>query len=245
MKPHRQNATEPDLIPLGQDGVLIRFSLINDPQVSDQVIATRHEIEAAGIDGVEEIAGSLTSALVRYDPVRISRTDLIHRLAKTMAQMTPQQVQTGRHWTIPATFDGIHMQEVCELTNQNRDRVITDIVKTALRVLAIGFAPGQPYLGLLPDHWNFPRQDHLTQNVPAGTIITAVQQLIPFATTGVTGWRQIGYCAFRAFSTNRNEPFVLQQGDMVRFEQVSESEMADIEKSNTDGMGGARCRAQL
>jgi allophanate hydrolase subunit 1 len=67
-----------------------------------------------------------------------------------------------------------------------------------VRVLAVGFAPGQPYLGPLGEEWNLPRLKAL-QQVPAGALVQAISQFVLFTGPAPTGWRHVGQTAFRCF----------------------------------------------
>ena len=82
----------------------------------------------------------------------------------------------------------------------------------------IGFAPGQPYLGELPEAWDIPRQTALTDRVPIGALTVAIRQLVLFSVSTPTGWRHIGQTAFRPFRPDAETPFVLRPGDEVIFE---------------------------
>ncbi|MGA1181499.1 MAG: carboxyltransferase domain-containing protein, partial [Marivivens sp.] len=108
------------------------------------------------------------------------------------------------------------------------------------RVLAIGFAPGQPYIGLLPDNWNLPRLSQLTPKVPAGALVVAVRQLVLFCNDSTTGWRQIGQTGFRPFWPHSSTPFRLEVGDAIRIEHVSQMDLAALAPERTEGLGGAR-----
>ena len=85
----------------------------------------------------------------------------------------------------------------------------------------IGFAPGMPNLGELPEAWNIPRQTALTAQVPAGGLCVAIRQLVLFPVATPTGWRHIGQTALRLFRPETEEPFILRPGDEVLFEPVS------------------------
>ena len=147
-----------------------------------------------------------------------------------------------RRWTIPAAFGGVagpQLAEVAALAQCHAEQARRQLLETELRVLAIGFAPGQPYLGLLPPNWNMPRQAGLTPQVPAGALVVAVRQIVLFANASTTGWRQVGQCGFRPFMRDRSTPFALQPGDAIRFTAVAESEIGSLAGAS-DGLGGAR-----
>lgn len=109
-----------------------------------------------------------------------------------------------------------------------------------MRVLTLGFAPGQPYTGELPPHWNIPRQQALTQSVPAGALVVAIRQLIVFTNATPTGWRHVGQTAFRNFRPDSDTPIALSPGDEICFRSVSAAEYARIQQSDTSGNGGAQ-----
>ena len=119
-------------------------------------------------------------------------------------------------------------------------QALRDLTQTELRVLAIGFAPGQPYIGRLPEAWEIPRQPQLTPSVPAGALVVALRQLVLFGNVSTTGWRQIGLCAFRPFKIDRAHPFALRQGDAIRLVAAPLDEIRALGR-NPDALGGARC----
>jgi len=108
-----------------------------------------------------------------------------------------------------------------------------------VRVLTIGFAPGQPYMGELPEHWNIPRQQGLTPSVPAGALVVAIRQLIVFQNAAPTGWRHIGQTAFSLFRPDGDPPFALTPGDELTFPAITPAEYDRIIARDTSGNGGA------
>ena len=117
-------------------------------------------------------------------------------------------------------------------------QAIASISQTRVRVQTIGFAPGQPYLGELPECWNIPRQTRLTDNVPEGALVVAIRQLVLFSVTTPTGWRHIGQTAFRLFRPAEETPFTLRPGDEVLFTPTTPEQLANMQASDPDG--GAR-----
>ncbi|AVO37092.1 5-oxoprolinase subunit B family protein [Pukyongiella litopenaei] len=244
-----QNRTTkaPELLPLGRDGIVLRLALRPDPGATAGVQALRAALEAADLPGVNEIAPALASVLVRFDPARTTRDDLATGLRALVAGRdwcAADMPPPARRWTIPAAFGGSagpQLSETAGLAGLDETRAVAELTATPLRVLAIGFAPGQPYLGLLPEHWDFPRQPELTPTVPAGALCAAVRQIVLFANPSTTGWRQVGLTGFRPFKADRAQPFALRPGDELRLSAVPDGEMQDLARNDPDGLGGARC----
>ncbi|RYH03524.1 carboxyltransferase domain-containing protein [Salipiger sp. IMCC34102] len=233
------------IAPLGQDGVLVRFGdgATAHPAKARSFGAT---VRGAGLDGIGEVATSLASTLVRFDPRAVSRATVEVHLRALLA--TPREIAAteSRLWTIPASFggdDGPQLADAAGLADLSPEAAIAEIAETELSVLTIGFAPGQPYLGHLPERWDLPRQTDLTPRVPEGALVVALRQIVLFANPSPTGWRQVGRTAFRPFRPDRAEPFALRAGDRIRFSPVDARTLRDLGQA-PDGLGGAICEGE-
>jgi len=240
--PHSTRPARPEVLPLGPDGIVLRLGLRVTEAVTAQVQALAARLRARPPDGVEEVATALASVLLRFDPACVSRSDLVAALAPFLdLPADPPPAPILRRWTIPAAFGGEAGPQLADLARKvgiPETRAVEALCASDLAVLAIGFAPGQPYLGLLPPPWDIPRQSELTPQVPAGALVVAVRQVVLFANPSMTGWRQAGLCAFRPFQADRAEPFALRAGDAIRFVPICTSELAAL--AGGDGLGGAR-----
>ena len=65
----------PEILPHGQDGLILRLGLTPREETVGAVQTLRSAVEAEAPPGVEEIAVSLTSVFLRFDPARTSRAD--------------------------------------------------------------------------------------------------------------------------------------------------------------------------
>lgn len=232
------------LFPLGQDGILVRFGdgLQAHP---DRAQAFADTLRAADLPGVTEIATSLAATYLRFRPAEIGRDALTRHLHHLLdAPHAPQAKTRSRLWTIPASFggdSGPQLEDAAALAGLSPQAAIAEISATDLSVLAIGFAPGQPYLGHLSPGWDMPRQRDLAPQVPAGALVVALRQIVLFANPSPTGWRWIGTCAFAPFRPDRADPFALRTGDRLRFAPTDADTIARLRAGQTDGLGGAVC----
>ncbi len=225
----------PQLLPLGPDGVLVRFSDQLDDRANRAALAFCAAVEAAGLEGVTETATSLTSVLVRFRPDQVGRSALQDRIEQLLdgEDWQSASLPEGRRlWHIPASFEGADapgLEEAAGLAEVDIETAIAEVTGERLRVLALGFAPGQPYLGFLPAHWDIPRQSDVTPEVPQGAVVVAVRQVIPFANAAPTGWRQIGRTAFRCYDRNADPALPLGPGDEIQFVAVSPEALRKLE----------------
>ncbi|MEL6681045.1 MAG: carboxyltransferase domain-containing protein [Pseudomonadota bacterium] len=234
---------EPEFRPLGVDGVLVRFSRVLTEAANIRAVSFRDQFAGANVPGVTEVASSLASVRVGFDPVRTDRKAVTQAIMSFLADHETPVSSPRRLWRIPVCFDGDHAPQLAEaarLAGVTVDQAIAEITAQTTRVIAIGFAPGQPYLGMLPDHWDIPRQSTLTETLPRGALIAAVRQLIIWAADAPTGWRHIGQTAFRVYRPETAEPFAFRPGDAVQFHAISATDYAAL-STNTDPDGGAVC----
>jgi KipI family sensor histidine kinase inhibitor len=103
--------------------------------------------------------------------------------------------------------------------------VIEALCATELRVFLIGFLPGFPYLGELPDWLRLPRRTTPRTAVPANSLAIAGAQaaVYPWASPG--GWHLLGRTPVRLFNlADAARPALLAPGDTLRFAPVSRDE---------------------
>ncbi|MEZ5847866.1 MAG: allophanate hydrolase subunit 1 [Geminicoccaceae bacterium] len=234
---------------LGLSGMLVSFADRLDEAANRAAIAFRARVEDERIPGIEESATSLASVFLRFDPMSMDHHRLRASLEALLAErdwLAAPLPQGRRLWRIPVCFEGAHgpqLAQAAELAGLEPDQAIAELTAARTRVLTIGFAPGQPYLGILPPHWNIPRQTELTRSVPQGALTVAVRQFVLFAVTSPTGWRQVGRTAFRCFRADADPPFRLRPGDEVRFEAIGAAAFERILAHDCDGTGGAVAEA--
>lgn len=230
---------------VGLDGLLVSFGDKMSDAANRAAIAYRAALAAKEWDDVLETAPTLVSVWVRVDPVTTDFADLkarLLRLAHAQDWASAPVASSRKLWRVPTVFGGARapqLEEAAALAGRSADEAIADITGSRVRVLTLGFAPGQPYLGLLPPHWNIPRQTGLTRAVPAASLVAAVRQFCLFTTESPTGWRHVGQTAFQCYQPGADIPFPLQTGDQMQFVQISEEELVDIEASG-DPLGGAQ-----
>ncbi|WP_136441147.1 5-oxoprolinase subunit B family protein [Pacificoceanicola onchidii] len=231
----------PRIDSVGLDGLLVRFGETLDEPANRAALAFRAALERAGPDGVEECSTSLVSCYVRFDPLAVAPEDLSARLGalvKTQDWYAAALPEGRRLVTIPAVYGtdlAPQLAEAAAAAGMSEEEAITSLSQAQVRVTAIGFAPGQPYMGTLPEAWNIPRQTALTPQVPVGALVVAIRQLVLFSVSTPTGWRHVGQTAARLFQPESETPFLLRPGDEVRFPAVSR---AVFERMKEDPSGG-------
>ncbi len=237
------SAEFPRLATLGVHGLLISFADKLSEPANRAALAFRAAVDAAGWAEVEETSTSLASVFLRFDALRVGHEAIQDRVRAllTGTDWYAAPLPEGRRlWRVPTAFGGEHgpqLAEAADLAGLSPEAAIEEIAAQQVRVITIGFAPGQPYLGTLPPHWDLPRQTELSPSVPGGALVVAVRQLVLFSNVTPTGWRHIGQTGFRNFRPDHPTPFALRPGDEMRFEPVSAAAFARLAEVE---MGGAQ-----
>jgi KipI family sensor histidine kinase inhibitor len=130
----------------------------------------------------------------------------------------------GRHFEIPVSFggvDGPDLDEVAATVGRSAEEVIETLCGLELRVYLIGFLPGFPYMGDLPEWLRLPRRATPRTAVPANSVAIAGPQAAIYPWQSPGGWHLLGRTTMQMFDANNAErPALLAPGDTVRFVRV-------------------------
>ena len=216
----------PRIAPIGLDGVIVQFGPALSEVANRAALAFCAAVERDPPEGVEEVSTSLVSTYLRFDPLFLSlealRADLDARLTHEdwYAAPLPEGRRLLRIPTVYGGDFGPQLGEAAEAAGLSAEAAQRELSQAQVRVNAIGFAPGQPYLGTLPEAWDIPRQAGLTPKVPEGALVAAIRQFVLFSVSAPTGWRQVGRTAAPLFRPESETPFLLRPGDEVIFDSV-------------------------
>ena len=144
---------------------------------------------------------------------------LIQRLEQCWGELKVSTFQ-GRHIEIPVIYGGElgqDLSEVAKLHDTTPERIVQMHSEPIYTVYMIGFQPGFPYLGGLPESLHTPRRAVPRTLVPAGSVGIGGAQtgIYPFSSPG--GWQLIGHTKQALFDKKQAQPTLLQAGDTVKF----------------------------
>ncbi|MFK7743902.1 MAG: allophanate hydrolase subunit 1 [Roseobacter sp.] len=235
----------PQIKTVGLSGILVTFAAQMSDTANRAALAFRAAAEAEDWPEVNETTMSLVSVYLLVDLVTKDPAPLITRIETLLSTQDwyAAPLPQGRTlWHVPTVYGtdlAPQLEEAAEAAGLDPDEAIAQLSTARVRVLTIGFAPGQPYMGALDPIWNIPRQQDLTKSVPAGALVTAIRQLIIFTAPAPTGWRHVGQTAFQTFRQTSDHPFALTPGDELIFPQVTRSALEQIMAQDSTGNGGA------
>lgn len=167
---------------------------------------------------VEAIPGMNNITVVLRNPHSLA-LDAIERLQRWWEESEALEPES-RYIEIPVVYGtaaGPDLGEVARHAGLTEKQVVELHSSVDYVVWFLGFQPGFPYLGGLPEQLATPRRDEPRLQVPAGSVGIGGAQtgIYPIATPG--GWQLIGHTPLPLFDPNRDEPVLLRPGDTVRF----------------------------
>ncbi|MEP2628260.1 MAG: carboxyltransferase domain-containing protein [Rhizobiaceae bacterium] len=232
----------PTIRRVGLTGLLVSFGdKMSDP-ANRAALAFRAAVDAQAWPEVTETMMTLVSVYVGVDLVAVPADTIQDRLRDllTHADWGNAALPGGRTlWHVPTVYGtdlAPQLEEAAAVAGLDPDEAIAQLSTARVRVLTLGFAPGQPYMGELPEVWNIPRQQGLTKSVPSGALVAAIRQLIVFTGPAPTGWRHVGQTAFRNFNQHAAAPFALSPGDELVFPAIDRAEFDKLTATQTFGV---------
>lgn len=234
---------------VGLSGMLVTFAEAMSEPANRAALAFRAAVAEQDWPEVVEVSTSLVSTFLEIDLAGTSDVAMTERLTELLKTRDwfDAPLPAGRTlWHVPTVYGtdlAPQLEEAAQVAGVDVDAAIAELSTSRVRVLTIGFAPGQPYLGELSETWNIPRQTGLTPSVPPGSLVIAIRQLIIFTNASPTGWRHIGQTAWQNFRPSAPQPFALSPGDELIFPAVSRAELLRIREQDTSGAGGATSEA--
>lgn len=220
----------PAVVPAGDAALLLTFAEEISLEVNSRVQALAQAIESRGLPGVREVVVAYATLLVFYDPLVAGYEQVRDAVLALAQESTGRLAQEERLLEIPTVFGGAYgpdLPDVAARTNLTPDEVLGRFCAATYTVYMLGFAPGNPYLGGLPQELALPRLESPRERVPAGTVALANQAAI-YSLTSPGGWRWLGRTAIKMFTPEVDPPTYLRAGDRVRFVPISEEEYLEM-----------------
>jgi inhibitor of KinA len=212
---------------LGDRGLLIELGTGIDPAVNRRVKRLHRIIAREKLHGVVETVPAYASLLVVFDPLQAAPEALKRQIAG-MCDFEDENVAEQRAVVeVPVVYGGEagpDLDAVAAYHGLSVDDVIGLHTGTVYRVYMIGFTPGFPYMGELPEALDTPRRDTPRTHIPKGSVAIAQRQTGIYPVVSPGGWQIIGCTPLELFDPGKETPSFLTMGDAVRFTPITAEE---------------------
>ena len=224
--------------PLGDSGVRIGFSEQISPEVNRAIRALLLAIEQAEIPGIIEMVPTYTALSVYYDPTAILYGAIVERLQELEGRLAEIDLPPARLVEIPVLYGGDtgpDLQYVAEYHALSAADVVRLHTAQTYLVYMIGFTPGFPYLGGLPEELATPRLAKPRTKIAGGSVGIGGAQTGIYSIDAPGGWQILGHTPVQLYDAGAEEPVLLRAGDYLRFRAVDAAEYAYIKEMVTVG----------
>ena len=210
-----------EIRPASDHSLLVSFGDAIAPEIQRQVRGAVHAL--AGAPGVRNVHPGYASLLVSFDPLAVEPAALAQYIREAVRGAADASAAPPRTVEIPVRYggeDGPDLEAVARHCGLSTGEVIAIHTGADYLVYFLGFSPGFPYLGGMPERIATPRLERPRRLVPAGSVAIGGSQTGVYPVASPGGWRIIGRTALELFRADREPPALLEMGDRVRFVAV-------------------------
>jgi len=219
--------------PLGDTGIQVRFGSDISEETNQEIRLFADYLKEQNIEGIIEWVPAYTTLTIFYRPDKVVYMDLCKKLEdiQNTLQKADDQSQSTIY-EIPVLYGGEVGPDLSEVATHNgltEDEVISIHSGQPYLIYMMGFVPGFPYLGGMPEEIATPRRENPRAKIEAGSVGIAGEQtgVYPLETPG--GWQIIGRTPVKLYDPEKEEPILLSAGVYIRFVPVGQKEYEEIE----------------
>ncbi|MCM2286633.1 MAG: 5-oxoprolinase subunit PxpB [Desulfobacula sp.] len=217
----------------GDTGLIVEFGEGIDPVVNARVRAVAAAVKTRSPRGIIEIIPTYRSLLLIYDPLITLPEKLIRFIEQADSGLGDEDAGPFRRVDIPVCYGGEFgpdMDTVAKTAGLGIEEVIQRHSAPDYLIYMVGFTPGFPFLGGLDERLFTPRLKTPRMAVPRGSVGIANNQTGIYPITSPGGWQIIGRTPLTLFAPFRENPFLYQAGDRIRFIPISPEEYTAIKE---------------
>lgn len=212
---------------MGDRGLLLELGDEISFEVNDKVRRMALAIQAEAIDGLVETIPTYRSLLIIYNPLILPLDELKKKLKRLEEGLQQTPFPNPKLTRIPVLYGGLYGPDLEGVANYHQispEEVIQLHCSKPYFIYMIGFMPGFPYMGELPEALVTPRLKTPRLTVPAGSVAIAQRQTGIYSMESPGGWQILGRTPIKMFDPEKEPPALLQMGDLVQFYPITERE---------------------
>lgn len=224
----------------GETGLVVEFGNAIDPAVNTLVHSLARRVAAECRNVVEAVVPTYRSFLIFFDPLLISRQELVAKIKKLASEPAdPKNAAAAKTVLIPTLYGGEAGPDLEFVASHNQltsAEVIQIHSSVPYRIYMIGFTPGFPYLGGMSEKIAAPRLKTPRTKIPAGSVGIAGTQTGLYPVESPGGWQLIGRTPLKVFNPRSEQPFLYSAGDFLQFQPVTADEYEQISRDVDRGV---------
>ncbi|MGG4144186.1 5-oxoprolinase subunit PxpB [Paenibacillus algorifonticola] len=233
---------EVKLSPLGDTAIIVELGSAIDRKTHERVQALSSYLRREPFPGLIELVPAYVTLTIFYDPMKLLAPLAEHNwnpqaeaaaspyewvcqlLLDIVSKLDNEQAAAPRIITLPVCYGGElgpDLAAVAEHSGLSVSEVIAMHAARPYLVHMVGFAPGFPYLGGLPEQIATPRRSTPRLRIEPGSVGIGGKQTGVYPIVSPGGWQIIGRTPVALFRPAHEQPSLLRAGDQVNFEPIS------------------------
>jgi inhibitor of KinA len=212
---------------VGDRSVLVEYGDGISPEINHKVRVMALALDQEKPAGIIEIIPTYRSMLIIYDPAVVGLAGINEALVNLERGLDGIEIPDPQTVEIPVLYGGGFGPDIDFVARHNH-LTVPDVIRIhssqTYQIYMIGFTPGFPFLGGLPEELHTPRLETPRPLVPAGSVGIANNQTGVYPVDSPGGWRLIGRTPVTLFHPSKKDPFLYRAGDGIRFIAISNEE---------------------
>lgn len=218
--------------PFGDQGIMVELGEGIGLETHRKVMSLATFLDDHPPAWMRECIPAFATVAIFFDPFQ-SYDFIYEDLSKILVSLAVGELKQQRLIEIPVCYGldyGPDLEEVAHHNKLTPEEVIYFHSTGEYLVYMIGFAPGFPYIGGMPEEIAAPRRSSPRMKIPAGSVGIGGKQtgVYPLETPG--GWQLIGRTPLKLFLPNADQPSLLQAGDRIRFKAITAKAYRELQE---------------
>jgi len=207
----------------GDRGLLLEYGDAIDPEINRKVRSMAIALDKKKLPGILEYIPTYRS-IIFYDSLLTDASKIEDQVLALEDQLSEISIPPPETVKIPVCYGGDFGPDM-GFVAKTRDLAVEDVIRIhsepEYQIYMIGFTPGFPFLGGLPEVLHTPRLQTPRKVVPAGSVGIANNQTGIYPIDSPGGWQLIGRTPLSLFDPRKPNPFLLKAGDKLKFYSIS------------------------
>lgn len=229
----------PNFQPYGDTAILINFEQKINIAINGQISFLNKKITEKFSEWIQFCIPAYCSLTVGFDWEKVTYEEAVLKIQTLISNLKNDfespvlEKKETRILNIPICYDAKFALDLKTLSQQKQlspKEIINYHSSKTYHIFMLGFLPGFPYLGILPNEIACQRKANPHPKVPARSVGMAGLQTGIYPSDAPGGWQIIGKTPVDIFSPQNENPFLFQVGDQVNFYKISYSAFQKIEQ---------------
>ncbi|MBM7651886.1 5-oxoprolinase subunit PxpB [Neobacillus cucumis] len=223
---------------LGDSAIQVSFGNEISEQTHFKIQTFMTRLKKEDIKGIIELVPAYCTIAIYYQPTVIRYEELVMIIEKIYAcALMEKEATHPKVYEIPVYYGGEtgpDLSFVARTHDLSEEEVIQLHSSKEYLIHMMGFVPGFPYLGGLPEKLAVPRLEHPRPRIPSGSVGIGGNQTGIYPAEVPSGWRIIGITPVKLFDVERRPPFLFEAGNYIKFYPIDFHEYKRIQTLEAD-----------